>query len=196
MRPTFEEVFGTDIDPERSTSRRSRRSAARRTTKARRARDGPRSAASTCSSWSRRSASSRTSRRSDAGLRDLAFETLWAYNTWATDHLAGHTDRLIPVTLVDLADVDWAIAEIRRMRSGAAVVQVRASRPGQVARAPRLRAVLGDRRGPRHVDHVPRRRWADITGSGLINDGDSVLDFIAAYAGLSEPQMPEWALAR
>ena len=132
-----------------------------------------------------------------AGLRDLAFETLWAYNTWASDHLAGHTDRLIPVTLVDLADVDWAIAEIRRMRErGSRVVQVRGEPAGGKSLA--------------HPDFEPFWATAEDLGMlimfhvgggrtspnpGWINDGDSVLDFIAAYAGLTEPQMPEWALA-
>jgi predicted TIM-barrel fold metal-dependent hydrolase len=30
---------------------------------------------------------------------------------------------------------------------------------------------------------------------GWLNDGGGVLDFIAAYGGLSEPMMPQWALA-
>jgi predicted TIM-barrel fold metal-dependent hydrolase len=39
-----------------------------------------------------------------------------AYNTWATQNCDGHTDRLLPVTLTDLADVDWAIRELTRVR--------------------------------------------------------------------------------
>ncbi|MDX1385591.1 MAG: amidohydrolase family protein, partial [Thermoanaerobaculia bacterium] len=40
-----------------------------------------------------------------------------AYNTWATGNCVGHTDRLLPVTLTDLADVDWAIRELERVRA-------------------------------------------------------------------------------
>jgi predicted TIM-barrel fold metal-dependent hydrolase len=39
------------------------------------------------------------------------------WNQWATDMVDGHTDRLIPVTQIDLGDVDWSIAEMTRMRA-------------------------------------------------------------------------------
>lgn len=62
-----------------------------------------------------------------AGMRAEAFEALGAYNTWASDQLGPHHDRLIPVTLVDLTDLDWSIDEIRRMRErGSRVVQIKA----------------------------------------------------------------------
>ncbi len=61
------------------------------------------------------------------GMRDVAFEALRAYNSWAAAQLEGCTDRLIPVTLVDLGDLDWSLAEIRRTRElGSRVVQIRA----------------------------------------------------------------------
>lgn len=61
------------------------------------------------------------------GRRDLALRAFQAFNTWAASCFHGHTDRLIPVALVDIADVDWAIAEITRMRSlGSRAFQVRA----------------------------------------------------------------------
>jgi predicted TIM-barrel fold metal-dependent hydrolase len=57
---------------------------------------------------------------------DLAFAALEAYNNWATEQVAGYTDRLIPVCLVDLADLDWSLAEIHRMRdAGSRVVQIK-----------------------------------------------------------------------
>ena len=61
------------------------------------------------------------------GLREIAFEALAAYNTWAAAQLEGYTDRLIPVSLVDLGDLEWSLAEIRRTRDlGSRVVQIRA----------------------------------------------------------------------
>ena len=35
---------------------------------------------------------------------------------WIADVCDGHSDRLIPITLVDFADVDWTVAELERMR--------------------------------------------------------------------------------
>ena len=61
------------------------------------------------------------------GRPDLAKQALSAYNRWTSQTLAGHTDRLIPITLLDLNDVDWAIAEMTRMRrAGSRAIQVRA----------------------------------------------------------------------
>jgi len=61
------------------------------------------------------------------GRPDLAQRSLTAYNRWTSQTLAGHTDRLIPITLLDLADVDWALAEMERMRrAGSRAVQIRA----------------------------------------------------------------------
>jgi predicted TIM-barrel fold metal-dependent hydrolase len=61
------------------------------------------------------------------GRRDLALAALKAFNSWAAGTFHGHTDRLIPVALLDIADVDWAIAEMTRMRAlGCRAAQVRA----------------------------------------------------------------------
>jgi predicted TIM-barrel fold metal-dependent hydrolase len=61
------------------------------------------------------------------GRPDLATRALSAYNRWTAETLAGHTGRLIPTTLVDLVDVDHAIAEMTRMRrAGSRAIQVRA----------------------------------------------------------------------
>jgi len=46
----------------------------------------------------------------------LARECMAAYNTWAAEQVEGHQDRQIPVCYVTLDDLDWAIAEISRMR--------------------------------------------------------------------------------
>ena len=61
------------------------------------------------------------------GRPDLARRALGAFNTWAAETLAGHTGRLIPIALIDVSDVDWAVAEITRMRrAGSRAFQVRA----------------------------------------------------------------------
>lgn len=61
------------------------------------------------------------------GQRDLALRALTAFNSWAAGTFHGHTDRLMPVALLDISDVDWAIAEMTRMRAlGSRAVQVRA----------------------------------------------------------------------
>jgi predicted TIM-barrel fold metal-dependent hydrolase len=61
------------------------------------------------------------------GQHDLALRALTAFNSWSTGTFHGHTDRLMPVALLDITDVDWAIAEMTRVRAlGSRAVQVRA----------------------------------------------------------------------
>ena len=48
---------------------------------------------------------------------DLAPRIRRAWNQWAADQVAGHTDRLIPVTQIDLSDIEWSLAEMTRMRA-------------------------------------------------------------------------------
>src|SRR6266550_3553252 len=38
------------------------------------------------------------------------------WNRWAANQVEGHADRLLPVTQIDLGDVEWSIAEMTRMR--------------------------------------------------------------------------------
>jgi predicted TIM-barrel fold metal-dependent hydrolase len=47
---------------------------------------------------------------------DLLPRVRQAWNRWASDQVEGHTDRLIPVTQIDLHDISWSIAEMTRMR--------------------------------------------------------------------------------
>ena len=62
---------------------------------------------------------------------DLARRALAAFNTWSSERVAGHTDRLIPTTMVDVSDVDWAVRELTRMRAaGSRAFQVRAEPVG------------------------------------------------------------------
>src|SRR5437764_3156273 len=48
---------------------------------------------------------------------DLMPRIRQTWNRWAADQVAGHTDRLLPVTQIDLGDVEWSIAEMTRMRA-------------------------------------------------------------------------------
>jgi predicted TIM-barrel fold metal-dependent hydrolase len=52
----------------------------------------------------------------EMGRPDLALQVLAAYNTWAGERLHGYTDRLVPITFLDLRDPDWALRELSRMR--------------------------------------------------------------------------------
>ena len=54
--------------------------------------------------------------------------------------VAGHTDRLIPVTQIDMQDVEWSIAEMTRMREAGSRAFVLPEAPvasgkGQLARS-------------------------------------------------------------
>ena len=51
---------------------------------------------------------------------DLIDEIRRAWNTWATTVTAGHEERLVPVTQIDLDDIEWSTAEMARMRTGGA----------------------------------------------------------------------------
>jgi predicted TIM-barrel fold metal-dependent hydrolase len=67
-----------------------------------------------------------------AGRSDLARRCLRAYNTWAAETLSGCTDRLIPIALIDTADVEGAVGELTRMRRGGSrAFQVRAEPAGE-----------------------------------------------------------------
>ncbi len=51
-----------------------------------------------------------------AGRHDLLQTVQQTWNRWAIDAVDGHVDRLIPVTQIDLHDIDWSLAEMTRMR--------------------------------------------------------------------------------
>jgi uncharacterized protein len=50
----------------------------------------------------------------DPGLGRAALE---AVNTWMTDAVGEHRDRLLPVACLRYDDIDWAVAELHRMRA-------------------------------------------------------------------------------
>ena len=49
--------------------------------------------------------------------RSVAREAISVCNTWLADQVDGNADRLMPATSLDLTDIDWAIAELTRMRA-------------------------------------------------------------------------------
>jgi predicted TIM-barrel fold metal-dependent hydrolase len=48
--------------------------------------------------------------------RALARDVIHSCNSWLADAVDGHTDRLLPVTCLDFADVEIAVTEMQRMR--------------------------------------------------------------------------------
>lgn len=52
----------------------------------------------------------------NAGRTELPQRILGAWNSWMAEQTKGHTDRLIPVTLTDLTDIEWSVAQMARMR--------------------------------------------------------------------------------
>ena len=131
------------------------------------------------------------------GLREIAFEALAAYNTWAAQQLEGCTDRLIPVTLVDLGDLDWSLNEISRMRErGSRVVQIRAEPAGGKSLAhpdfEHLWSTIVD------LDmtimlHVGGGRAA--VAPGWIDNGGSPMDFSLMYNAFVRRLAPELTLS-
>jgi predicted TIM-barrel fold metal-dependent hydrolase len=83
---------------------------------------------------------------------ELALQTLETYNRWATDRVHGYTDRLIPAAVVDLLDVDWAVAEITAMRA-------------RGARAAFVKADPHDNKALNHPDF--ERFWAAAADLGV-----------------------------
>lgn len=46
----------------------------------------------------------------------LSRDAVQAVNTWMTDAVGEHRDRLLPVACLRFDDIDWAVAELRRVR--------------------------------------------------------------------------------
>ena len=83
------------------------------------------------------------------GRFDLIHEVQSTWNRWAMDVVDGHADRLIPVTQIDLHDIDWSLGEMERMREAG-------SRAFMIPEAPvggRGRAADGSRAVGRSISH-------------------------------------------
>jgi predicted TIM-barrel fold metal-dependent hydrolase len=126
---------------------------------------------------------------------ELALATLDTYNRWATERVAGHTDRLIPACVIDLVDVDWAVAEITAMRA-------------RGSRAAFVKADPHDNKALNHPDF--ERFWAAAADLGVAvmfhvggaraamhpgwaNNGGDMSSFYR-LAGLSRRLVPQLAL--
>src|SRR4051794_28287235 len=80
---------------------------------------------------------------------DLTRRIPRGWNQWAIDLVHGHADRLIPVTQVDLDDIEWSVAEMTRMREAG-------SRAFSIPEAPvrsNERDASGRRRLARSITH-------------------------------------------
>ena len=83
------------------------------------------------------------------------------WNEWAARQVEGHTDRLMPVTQIDLNDLNWSIAEMTRMRA-------RGSRSFAIPESP-----VGGRRGAlgrsiTHPDFEPLWTAAEDLGMAAV----------------------------
>jgi predicted TIM-barrel fold metal-dependent hydrolase len=65
-----------------------------------------------------------------------------AWNTWASTQVQGNNERLIPVTQIDLNDVQWSLGEMQRMRaSGSRAFVIPESPVGGRAAQPLARSI-------------------------------------------------------
>jgi uncharacterized protein len=130
------------------------------------------------------------------GRRDLALEALAAYNTWATEAMRPHIDRLVPVCQVDLTDIQWAIDELKRARAaGSTVVQIRGEPAGDKSLAhPDFECFWSavEDLGMIVMIHVGGGRV--LIDGGWINNGGHTGDFVG-LARLASFQVPQVTLA-
>jgi uncharacterized protein len=94
---------------------------------------------------------------------DLANRIRRCWNQWSSDLVQGHTDRLIPVTQIDLGDVDWSVAEMTRMREAGSRAFVIPEAPVRSGRDESGRSVLA--RSITHPDFEPI--WAAAEDLGM-----------------------------
>jgi len=115
-----------------------------------------------------------------------------AYNTWAAERLAGHTDRLFPTCLISLEHPEWSVAELKRMRArGSRAFLVRAE---------------AESKAPSHPDVEPV--WAMAAELGMVavlhfgwgraslpqawyETGSEALEEVAFLAGSMQPAVPQ-----
>jgi predicted TIM-barrel fold metal-dependent hydrolase len=88
-----------------------------------------------------------------ATLTEHRAEALRLSNTFLAEYLAGHTDRMAPVTMVDWRDLDAGIAELTRMRAAG-------------SRAFWIRAEPFGDKSPAHPDLD--RIWSAATDLGMV----------------------------
>jgi predicted TIM-barrel fold metal-dependent hydrolase len=84
---------------------------------------------------------------------DLATRIRRCWNQWSSDLVQGHTERLIPVTQIDLGDVAWSVAEMARMRAAGSRAFVIPEAPVRSGRDESGRSLLS--RSITHPDFEP-----------------------------------------
>ena len=113
---------------------------------------------------------------------DLMQPLRQCWNRWAADQVHGHTDRLMPVTQIDLTDIGWSIDEMTRMRGqGSRGFVIPESPVGN----PRF-ARGGQRSVPKSITHPDfDRLWSAATDLGMA---------AIAHVGFSRERInPGWA---
>jgi len=113
---------------------------------------------------------------------DLLPRVRQCWNQWATDLVHGHTDRLIPVTQIDLHDVEWSVAEMtRRREEGSRAFSIPEAPVSSGRRDESGRTVLG--RSITHPDFEPIWDAAEDLGMAAF-----------AHVGFSRERInPGWA---
>ncbi|MCU1462749.1 MAG: hypothetical protein JWO37_2824 [Acidimicrobiales bacterium] len=111
---------------------------------------------------------------SDPALGQAALE---AVNTWMSDAVAGHRDRLLPVTNLRFEDLEWTIGEMTRMRE-------RGSRTFLISAEP-----VGDI-PPHHPDFD--RLWSAAEDLGMVahvHVGMSPASYHPGWANTDDPAL-------
>ena len=135
-------------------------------------------------------------RAGKTGDKQLARDCLYAWNSWAVEVLADARPRALPVTLIELSDLDRALDELGRMRAlGSRCFTISAEPPGRSLAHPdldRLWSTATDL-GMAVMFHTGHGRpsvpaaWAD-DGSG------NLLGYLQMCASQAH-QVPEMAIA-
>ena len=104
------------------------------------------------------------------------------WNRWAVEQVHGHSDRLIPVTQIDLSDLPWSIGEMTRMRErGSRAFAIPESPVGNPRFTPSDQPSIG--KSLTHPDFDPLWSAAEDLGMAAI-----------AHVGFSRERInPGWA---
>jgi predicted TIM-barrel fold metal-dependent hydrolase len=96
---------------------------------------------------------------------DLMPKIRQCWNRWASNQVQGHTDRLIPVTQIDMSNLDWSIAEMTRMRAlGSRAFAIPESPVGN----PRFAPVGATSKLPKSITHPDfDRLWSVAVDLGM-----------------------------
>jgi predicted TIM-barrel fold metal-dependent hydrolase len=126
----------------------------------------------------------------------LGLKVLRAYNEWAMDNVSGYEDRLLPVAHVNLENLEWAIAEIKRLhKRGCRAFQIPAVPvSGRSLGHPDFESIwaLAEDLGMAVVFHVAHA-GSTVLGEGWGNTGGDFMTSMMTYRSQQE-QIPTLAL--